>query len=394
MKTSFRKMSLIFLCCAFAGLIVSCSQNDAHSGSKKHKKHKKHKKADNHSGKHVKISAKAKKRFGIRTGKAKKGSLAKRISVPAEIKHVPDQVSEVGPLVRGQVEKLNVEVGDEVQKGETLAVMRSIQLGRVRAKVQKAKSSFEVAKTNFERVERLKKKGIVSEERYLSRKRAYKEAKAELKGAKSELSAFNVSTGSGSRYHIKTDISGEVIKQDASVGEVKRPGEPLFVVVNDSKVWVVGHAFERDLGRIQKGQKALLSFDGYSKRQWEGKVAWISRVVDRDTRNVKLRVVLGNKNRHLRAGMYGTIHLRSKSTNSSDAIVPIDAVQKIGHKRFVFTPEGDRKYKARRVVLGEERGGLVTIKSGIQPGDEYVRKGAFDLKATMTAASRAGGHHH
>ena len=198
----------------------------------------------------------------------------------------------------------------------------------------------------------------------------------------------------GSKYHLESDLSGEVIEQNASIGDVKAPGEPLFVVADDSEVWVVGRAFERDLGQIQKGQKALLSFDGYSNRQWKDEVAWVSRVVDRGTRNVKLRVVLDNKKGHLRAGMYGTIELRSTSTDSSNAVVPIDAVQKIGHRQFIFTAEANRKYKARRVVLGEESGGMVTITSGIEPGDEYVRKGAFDLKATMTAGSRAGGHHH
>jgi cobalt-zinc-cadmium efflux system membrane fusion protein len=391
MKPRLGPLVFTFIFVASAGPTFGCSQDGAQSSPEKHKQHKAH---DKHSAKHVEISEEAKKRFDIRTGRAKKGSLKNRISVPAEIEHIPDRVSEVAPLVRGEIEKLKVEVGDKVEAGETLAVMRSVQLGRARAKVEKAKSSFEVAKTNFARVQRLKKKGIVSEERYLSRKRAFEKAKAELDGAKSELRAFNVSSGRGSKYHLESDLSGEVIEQNASIGEVKAPGEPLFVVADDSEVWVVGRAFERELGQIQKGQKALLSFDGYSNRQWKDEVAWVSRVVDRGTRNVKLRVVLDNKKGHLRAGMYGTIELRSTSTDSSNAVVPIDAVQKIGHRQFIFTPEANRKYKARRVVLGEESGGMVTITSGIEPGDEYVRKGAFDLKATMTAGSRAGGHHH
>ena len=77
------------------------------------------------------------------------------------------------------------------------------------------------------------------------------------------------------------------------------------------------------------------------------------------------------------------------------ALVPVGAVQKLQGEEVVFVP-GDEAghYRAVRVERGEESKGMVEIRSGLEPGDVYVAKGAFDLRATVTASSRAGGHHH
>jgi cobalt-zinc-cadmium efflux system membrane fusion protein len=340
------------------------------------------------------LSKKAQERYGVKTKKAQGGSLASHVSAPASVNHAPDQKYHVSPLVKGRISELKVTVGDTVEKGQTLAVLRSIELGKARAAVQEAKARLDAAKSNFERAEKLKKKGIVSERRYLKAKQEFETAKADLNAARSELETYGVRGGSGPYYSLQSEISGRVIEQHASEGEVKGPSESLFVVADTSRVWVIGKVYERDISKVDKGMKASVTLEAYPSRTWRGTVDWVADVVDPKTRNLRVRIELENEKRTIRPGMFGGIHLRAKDADEV-ALVPVGAVQKVHGKQVVFVP-GDkaRHYKAKRVETGEEGKGMIEIRQGLKPGETYVTKGAFDLRATLTAASRSGGHHH
>jgi cobalt-zinc-cadmium efflux system membrane fusion protein len=369
-------------------------EGGSHSGEGHDEGKKGHK--GGHEGGHrkVELTEKAQQRYGLQTKQARGGRLASHVSAPASVKHAANQKIEISPLVKGRISEMKVTVGDRVEKGQTLAVLRSIELGKARAAVQRAKSHHEIAKSNFQRVEGLREKGIVSERRHLEAKREFESAKAKLSAARSELQTYGVGGGSGPYYTLESEIAGRVIEQNASEGEVKGPSDSLFVVANTESVWVIGEVFERDISKVEKRMEATVTLEAYPSRTWRGTVDWVADTVDTETRNLQVRVELSNKDGSLRPGMFGAVHLEATHPDKV-ALVPVGAVQKVHGQQVVFVP-GDkpRHYRAQPVETGEEGKGMIEIRSGLEPGDTYITKGAFDLRATLTASSRSGGHHH
>lgn len=354
---------------------------------------------EGHGGGHdssrtVELTEKAESRYELEVKQARGGSLADRVSAPAKVKHSPARKLHVTPLVKGRVSELHVTVGDRVEEGDPLAVMRSIELGRARAAVESATSDLEVARSNFERVEKLRADGIVSDRRFLEAKSEFESAKADLQAARSELETYGVGGGSGPHYTLTSEIDGRVIEQHVSEGEVKSPSESMLMVADNSPVWVVGRVYERDIPKVERGMKASVTLESYPSRTWRGEVDWVADTVDEETRNLRVRVELPNEEGTLRPGMFGRVHLEAEQAGEVP-LVPVGAVQKVHDRQVVFVP-GDKPhhYRAKSVETGEEGNGMVEVRSGLQPGDEFVTQGAFDLKATLTASSRSGGHHH
>lgn len=348
-----------------------------------------------HSGSEpITLTKEAVQRYGLKTASAESGQLAGRVTAPGRVKYPPNQQAHISPLVQSRVADTNVSIGDEVDPGETLATMRSIKLGRARAAVDESKAEKQVAEANFARLKRLHEQKVVSERRYLKAKGDLETARANLQAAKSEMETFGVSSGSGPFYALTADIDGQVVEQHAASGEVKKPSEPLFTVADASEIWVVADVHQEAMRRVETGMNATVVLDAYPARSWSGQVDWVAQQVDDDTRTLPIRVVLDNEDRQLKPGMYADVLMLPKR-GEAHALVPVGAVQKVHGRRVVFVPtDTARTYRMVEVKIGAESNGMAEILAGLAPGDEYVSSGAFDLKATATAASRSSSHSH
>ncbi len=408
---------LLFLVLIFGMVAVGCTEGSENtpgsSGRSDAKTHEHGEEAGNqdtapHSGTHdeegehsshsdsepITLSKEAVQRYGLETATAESGQLAGRVTAPGRIEYPPNQKAHISPLVQSRVAETDVSIGDEVDPGDTLATMRSIKLGRARAAVDEAKAEEQVADTNFARLKRLHEQNVVSERRFLKAKGELETARADLQAAKSEMETFGVSSGSGPFYALTADIGGQVVEQHAASGEVKKPSEPLFTVADASEIWVVADVHQEAMRRVETGMKATVVLDAYPARSWSGQVDWVAQQVDGDTRTLPIRVVLDNKGRRLKPGMYADVLMLPKR-GEAHALVPVGAIQRVHGRRVVFVPtDKARTYHPVEVEVGAESDGMAEILSGLEPGDEYVSSGAFDLKATATAASRSSSHSH
>jgi cobalt-zinc-cadmium efflux system membrane fusion protein len=317
------------------------------------------------------------------------------VEAPAKVKHNVENVAHITPLVKGQIDSLHVSLGDQIERGQTVARMRSVELGNARADVEQAKSSVEVAQSNFDRQKKLEKLEISSERDFIEAKGELKEAEARLQAARARLATFGVRGGSGPTYPLRSKISGTVIEQHASLGETKSSNDTLFVVADHSDVWVIGEVSEKALPRVEPGMEALVTLDAYPGRTWSGSVDWIASTVDEKTRTLPVRVELENPDKTLKPGMFGTLQLKPSKVANPLPLVPVDAVQKVHGNDVVFLP-GDKAghFKPNRVELGAETNGLVEVTGGLEPNAEIVTSGAFDLKAALTAQGRSAAHSH
>jgi cobalt-zinc-cadmium efflux system membrane fusion protein len=109
-----------------------------------------------------------------------------------------------------------------------------------------------------------------------------------------------------------------------------------------------------------------------------------------------VRAILDNSGGRLRPGLFGDGRIFTAGKNQTGTVlVPLDAVQRLGEGKIVFVPgEHEGEYRARRVETAESGDRFVEIRNGLSPGTPVVARGAFDLKAALTAGGRSAAHGH
>jgi cobalt-zinc-cadmium efflux system membrane fusion protein len=388
-----------------AGCEGSSETSGAHHQESGHGEHEQHAEPDEHGEPEglpdkVELSPEAIKKAGVEVAVVEAGSLRDNVQTTAAVKHDVNRVAHIAPMVEGQISSIRAQLGDTVEAGQTLAVMRSIALGDARSAINEAEAGVEVARQNFERQKKLVDKGIAAERSFVEAQGALKQAEARFDAAKSRLRALGVAGGSGPTYPLKSHIDGTIIEQHASVGETKGPQDELFVVADQSQVWIIGQVPEQSAHAVKQGMDAVVTLDAYPERSWKGTVDWIASTIDPKSRLLPIRVELANPDDKLKPGMFGTIHLSASDGTRRVAVVSVDAVQQLDGQSVVFVPvvsesgEHEGEFRAEAVELGAESGGQVEVVSGLKPGAKVVTSGAFDLKAAMTAAGRSAAHHH
>jgi cobalt-zinc-cadmium efflux system membrane fusion protein len=315
---------------------------------------------------------------------------------------------------------------------EELEAVNGTAAGEYRSRLVSAYADLVFARTTYRREKSLYEKKISSGEEFLAAENEYKKALAEQASARDEV-AFEIKkslqeTGrtqdvaqlalraaeqrlhvlgldekavealaAGKEpeehlawYEIRAPVTGVVIEQHITRGEVLGDDTDAYVVADLSSVWVDLSVFPKNVNDVKTGMRVIVSTgDGGVT---EGKVTYVSPVVDEETRAGLARVLLPNRDRRWKPGMFVTGELVVSETEVG-VMVPKSALQTLEGRPTVFVREGEG-FEPRPVSLGHKNELEVEIVAGLQAGEEYVSEGAFALKAHMGKASFGDGHNH
>ncbi len=193
-------------------------------------------------------------------------------------------------------------------------------------------------------------------------------------------------------FAVRAPFAGIVIEKHLTLGEKVNGDESVFSIADTSSVWVRFNVYQKNIDLVKPGQLAQIALGTSGRR--EGKVAYVSPVIDEQTRSVQARVVLDNKDGTLRPGLYVTVRMTAQPQDAP-VVIPKLAVQVLEEKEVVFVEEGDG-FDAVPVKLGAADSERVVVTSGLRPGQRYVVRGAFDLKAQLVTSGLGAhaGHGH
>lgn len=357
--------------------------------------------AEEGHGQEIHITPGQVKEMGIVVEPLRGGLVNSKIQRPATVKFNPDKTVKMGPRISAKVEKVQVDLGDKVTKGQALVYLSSVELGKIKADYLSQVSHFQTKEKAYQREKKLYEEQISSEADYLQAKAEFENARAELESSKATLNLFGIAAKNVgdqdyplSYFVLSSPLSGVVQERNLSPGETLSPKSTPIHIVDNSKMWVMIDAYEQDIANVKKGQDIRLNVKSLPGKVFLGKIDWISNALDKDSRTLKVRAVVNNKNGLLKEGMYGTADIVN-SKESQKPIIPIDAVQEIEKEQVVFVP-GDEEgsFKPVEVVTGNENNGWVEIAGKINIGEPVVTAGAFDLMSTLTSKTRSAAHGH
>lgn len=321
---------------------------------------------------------------------------AESAPVPAELRIPEDAYAEVGSPVLARAVRVTVTAGQQVRRGQLLAELQSLELGKTRGAYGEAQARVELARTALER-----KRGLAAER--IAPVREVQEAEAELRSAeaslasaRSALQAMGASAGEegGASLRLHSPLSGTVIERNLSQGQVIEPSQTLFRIGSLSTLWLVAHAPERDAVRVPAGARARVAVPALPGQTLGARVLLVGSQVEMSSRTIPVRLELPNPGGALRPGMSATVWL-PVGEGAPVLAVPAGALQRLGDNWCVFVPRADGVFEVRVAGRGRDLGGEAEILSGLQAGETIVVEGAFLLKAEAEKARGEGaGHDH
>ncbi len=289
----------------------------------------------------------------------------------------------ITPEVGGKIARIHVREGDRVAQGQLLAELETesirLQLRQAEAGVAVAEASHADALRNKERMDRLIKENAVSEMQREKIQLAYDAAAAQLEQARAGLNlarhALNVSI-------MKAPFAGVVASKNAEVGDVINPmmggysgASGVLTLMDYSKIKIAVAISSEDIGRIQKGQGAVLRVSSFPGLEFRGTVRIVNLTADPLNKKFGVEVVIDNPDAVLRPGTFGDLVFEVQSHENA-LVVPQKAILE---NTYVFIAEGGKALK-KNVALGLQNTTMIEVLDGLAEGALVVVEGNFGLE--------------
>ncbi|HTW92537.1 MAG TPA: efflux RND transporter periplasmic adaptor subunit [bacterium] len=286
------------------------------------------------------------------------------------------QAATIVAKVGGSLERVSANIGDEVQAGQSLALIDTIELALA---ARQAEATFATARATYERAGQLRADSLVSPQDFDNAEAAEKVAETNFRTAQVRLGYANVTA----------PFAGTVTVRQLDPGAVVTAGTMLFTLADFDSVKVVINVEEKDVPLVTIGSRVMVVADALPQDTFVGRVGRTSDAVDPATRTMRAEVFVANPKHRLKPGMYATASLFL--FQHPDAVtVPAAAVLSVAGDTFVYVVKGDT---ARRVAVrtGIEQGARTEIVSGLAGGESLITTGQQYVKDASPVTVQPGG---
>ncbi len=299
-----------------------------------------------------------------------------------------DQATSVLAPFSGPVSRLLVSQGDEVSKGQPLAIVDSPDFATAISAYQKALATARTNRRLADLDQDLVQHNGVSQREYQQAQTDAANAESDRDATLKALVSLNVPPEAIEAIQqgrpvshltgiIRSPVAGTVVERLITPGELLEAGTtPCFTVADLSRVWVMARLFGSDLSAVSVGDPAEV-VTGVDAHSFQGKVEKISALVDPDTRAVAVRVVVENPHHSLRKQMYVRVLIHSRY-EISGLLITISAVLRDDENLpFVYLAQPDGSFARRHITLGSRVADQYEVAAGLRAGDQVVVSGGL-----------------
>ena len=301
---------------------------------------------------------------------------------PAQTVYSRNGLAQVAALTSGVVQRLHVDVGTAVVKGQVLAEIASTDVSSARAELSTAQSRLNLAETALRREEQLFAKGITARQDLEQLRAEQESAAASVEQARQRLALYGGGKGGGATVALRSPLTGIVAERSVVAGQSILPETPLFTVVNLARMGVELSLPADRIALAKLGAPVEALFDGMEGERFNGKIVQIAPALDGQTRLLKVLAEVENPEELLKSGLFGQVRLLG-AIEGETLEIPANSVQMIDGKPFVFIEREVDLFELRRVAVGPRRGKSILIEAGLQPDEKVVATQGFALKSEV-----------
>jgi cobalt-zinc-cadmium efflux system membrane fusion protein len=323
----------------------------------------------------------------IRVGELSWTEIGGKLAIPARIEADETRVTRVGSPVMGRILDLAAREGQDVQKGQLLALVNSMGLSEAQLAFLKAVSQKQVAQRAVERAQVLLKADVIGSAELQRREAELAQASAELDVARDQLMLLGMAPEAittlekthqiHSVSRLVASMAGTVLDRKVTLGQTVQPADTAFEIADLSHLWLVADVPERDAGNLTVGQEVEAEVAALPGRAIRGRLAFVSATVNADTRTVRVRMDLPNPDRKFKPAMLATMMLKEQPERKQ--VLPSAAVVRDGNAEYVFIQRAADTFVLRPVSLDGEFEERRVLLAGVSPGEKIVVDGAFHL---------------
>ncbi|MQA29004.1 MAG: efflux RND transporter periplasmic adaptor subunit [Luteitalea sp.] len=340
----------------------------------------------------VTLGQEAAERAGIAATTVSAGTTPGGVRAPGVVEANAYKQVVVTPVVSGRITRVTADLGQHVQRGQTLAQIFSPELADAQTRYISARAELEAHEQELARTEKLVAIGAASRQELERIHAGHTARRADVESAASRLQLLGLSADAieslgpgknqGATTNVPAPIGGVVIDRLANVGLNVDQATKLFTVVDLSSVWVVASLYEKDFALVRVGSPATITTNAYPDLALQGRVSYIDPQVSPETRTARVRIEVPNARNDLRLGMYAEAFLGGEG-GSPAPMIPRGAVQNVGDRTVVYlvNPKEPGTFVEREVRLGMATGSRVSVLAGVRTGDVVVGEGSFSVRA-------------
>jgi RND family efflux transporter MFP subunit len=315
----------------------------------------------------------------VKVQRPAKGTLAKYFNYKGTVSAwktaniVPDASGRVGRILKKQ--------GDKVSQGELLATLDMTQLElqqkQAQAALAVAQTAYQNARINAERMKKLLENKAISQMQYENTQLALDAADTQAKSAKANLDLVDYIARNA---HMKAPFAGIIAAKNMEEGDMINPmmgmGQSILTLMDLSKVKIAVDAPADEVERIGVGQKCLVRIASRPGEVFHGEVYSKNLAADPLSKTFKVEVVIDNPDMRIKAGVYADISIEYVRKENV-YLLPLTALL-AGDKDVMVNDNGVARRRA--VTVGERNGSRFEVLAGVNPADQVLVEGNYDLK--------------
>ncbi len=269
----------------------------------------------------------------------------------------------------GKIMYLGVEEGDMVKAGQILVKLDASVLA---AQTKEAEANAADAKANYDRLSRLMKSGLISDQEFEQAKTRNNVLQARLEYQRALLDYTT----------IKSPISGVVTFRGVRESDIAVPRAHLLTISDPATLVIEINISELEIPKINMGDPVTIKIDAYPNEDFKGKVRRVFPSSDPLTRLVKVEVQLTDRDDRLFPGLFARAVLTA-SKKEDATVLSNDAIMTSSAGLTTAFVVVDSLVEKRDVKLGIREGNRTEILDGISPGEKVVVAGQSTLNPGM-----------
>ncbi len=298
------------------------------------------------------------------------------ITLSGEVSFNENTVNKIFPRNSGQVIECKVSLGDKVQAGQALAIIKSADIAGSYSDIAGANADINITKRQLDNTENLYKNGIASEKDFNEAKQNYEKSLAVKNKLQSQLNINGgANTNAAGTYVLTSPISGYIVEKKVNAGNFIRPdmGDNLFTISDLKDVWVNANVFEADIPKVKEGYEVKVETLAYPDKIFKGTINKVSEVLDPSNKTLRVRIKLENEGLILKPEMFAKVIVSNREAVKAICI-PTSALISQNGKNFVVIYNSSKDMAIAEVSVIKTVADKTYINSGVNPGQKLIVK--------------------
>ncbi|MDB4584351.1 efflux RND transporter periplasmic adaptor subunit [Draconibacterium sp.] len=317
----------------------------------------------------------------IKTAKIVQEPYRAAISTFGIVRAIPNNYAEIAAPFAGRITRSFVKLGQHVAKDAPVFEICSPSYYESCKMYYQSKQEMNLADKNLKRQQDLYKNGVGIQKDLEEAEVNFELCKRDFENTAASLKVYKVDPESvvlGQPLIIRTPIAGDIVSNNIVIGKyLKEDADPVAVVAELNKVWIVGQVKEKDINSINELEEIEISSAALPDKYIKGTIYHISDLLDEETRSVQVYINCDNTNHALKPGMYVTVRFIEQPQQKM--LIPSASVFQDEETSFVFVDEGNNRYTKRNVEVGKAANDRLLLKSGLNLGENIVVEGGYFL---------------